>query len=136
MIHVYIAGPFGAASSELIEANIVAAEAVAAEIIDRGEDRFVTLCPHSLGRAFINGPGTSKYWYAATLSHLKRCDVMCLAPNWRTSHGVTQIEMPWCAEAGVPVFDDVDALLRFFKARKWAPPRRRVVEGSRILGGK
>lgn len=110
MIHVYIAGPFTAPTDEQIEANILAAESVAAEILRR-TDQIVCVVPHSLGRSFKRGPGSPRYWYDATLSLLTRCDALVLVPGWESSKGM-RAEVEWCRGHGVPVFHEVEELLR------------------------
>lgn len=110
MIHVYVAGCFTAPTEEQIEANILAAEAVAAEIL-RHTDQIVCVVPHSLGRMFKRGPGSPQYWYDATLSLLTRCDALVLVPGWESSSG-TRNEVAWCRANDVPVFHGLDELLR------------------------
>jgi hypothetical protein len=86
MILVYIAGPFTADTPEEIDANIDAAEKVAAQIIGSSE-RFSVICPHSLGRNFKDGPGSPEYWYKATMTMAKTCDVVVTVPGWEKSRG-------------------------------------------------
>lgn len=92
MIKVYIAGPFSAETTEEIDANIDAAELVAAEIIGQSE-RFAVICPHSLGRSFKNGPGSPEYWYRATMAMAHDCDACVTVSGWEKSRGsVAEVE--------------------------------------------
>jgi hypothetical protein len=109
MIHVYIAGRFTAPTEEEIEQNILAAEAVAREIIS-ASDRFVCLVPHSLGRMFKRGPGYPDYWYRATASMLHRCDAILMVEGWKWSKG-SIAEKIWAQDNGMPIFFSVSGLL-------------------------
>lgn len=113
MILVYIAGPFTAATLEQIDANIDAAEKVAAQIIGSSE-RFAVIVPHSLGRNFKQGPGAPQYWYRATLAMAKACDVLVTVPGWEKSRGSVK-EVEWFTQRKRQVFHSADELLEEFE---------------------
>lgn len=112
---VYIAGPFtvlnpfGKPDLPKIEMNVRSAEEVARKII-RHSDKFACLVPHSIGRYFAEGPGSPKYWYAATLEMANRCDYMVMVPGWEQSTG-SKRERDRFIEMGRPVFTSPEALL-------------------------
>lgn len=109
MILVYIAGAFTASTSEGIDANIDAAEKVAAQLIG-SSDRFAVICPHSLGRNFKDGPGSPRYWYDATMTMAKACDVVLTVPGWEKSKGAIN-EVAWFAERKRGIYHDAQSLI-------------------------
>ena len=117
MILAYVAGPYTADTDEAIEANILAAEAVARELIERTDSKVSPIIPHSIGRNFKHGPGDYQYWIAATLEMLKPCDCLVTVPGWERSSGARG-EVEWCRAHGTPVFHSVDRLIEWIESKE------------------
>jgi len=117
MILVYIAGPFTADTDEEIDANIDAAEKVAAQLIGSSE-RFAAIVPHSLGRNFKHGPGSPKYWYKVTMQMAKSCDVILTVPGWEKSKGSLN-EVAWFAERKRGIYHSVSDLIEDLGRDRW-----------------
>lgn len=113
MILVYIAGPFTADTPEDVDANIDAAEKVAAQIIG-SSSKFVVIVPHSLGRSFKDGPGSPDYWYRATMTVAKQCDVVVTVPGWERSRG-SGAEVAWFSKTKRGIYHSVPDLLADFR---------------------
>lgn len=118
MILVYVAGPFTALDSfgrpdlPKVEINIRNAEGMARRVIQRS-DRFACLVPHSIGRYFVEGPGSPDYWYAATMEMANRCDCALMVPGWESSTG-SKRELQRFLDVGKPVFGGVEALIEWY----------------------
>jgi len=102
---VYIAGPFRAANSWLVEQNIRRAEELALRVAEAGA---MPLCPHCNTR-FFNGTLTDEFWLAGTMALLERCDAIVLTDRWPASSGCRS-ERARAVELGIPIFYDTDAV--------------------------
>ena len=107
---IYIAGAFDGKTDLDIESNIVAAENLAAEVIEKTGHGVI--CPHSMGRNFKHGPGDREYWFASTLAMMERCDAVIFRDGWRLSE-VAKMEADRAGSIGLPVFDDVEILANY-----------------------
>ena len=96
----YVAGPYRAASESAVVRNIRNAEAVAAELWKIG---FAVICPH-MNSALMNGICPDHVWLQGDLVMLERCDLVVLAPGWKSSSG-TLAEINRANERGIPVFE-------------------------------
>ena len=82
----YISGPYTAPTPEAVEANILKAAAVAAEVAALG---YAVFCPHT-NSYWVDGakPGLSyEYWVEADLAILAKCDLMVMVQGWEWSNG-------------------------------------------------
>ncbi len=95
----YVAGPYRAASESAVVRNIRNAEAVAAELWKAG---FAVICPH-MNTALLGGICPDDVWLKGDLVMLERCDLIVLAPGWRTSAG-TLAEINKANELGIPIY--------------------------------
>lgn len=100
MLHVYVAGPFGAKHLLQNRYNVLMAEMAGACVAIAGH---VPIIPHANTANFqdllqLFGARTPEedlqFWYQATASMQKRCDATLMLPNWKTSRGATQ-EFQW-----------------------------------------
>lgn len=104
-IVVYVAGPFRAASTWLIEKNIRKAEELAWDVWAAG---FTALCPHTNTR-FYQHSLPDEVWLEGDLELLRRCDVVLLVPGWETSSG-TKVEKEEALANGIPVVESIEHL--------------------------
>jgi len=112
MKHVYIAGPYRATTRWGVECNIRIAEQHAMMIA-----RFnaIPIIPHAMYRYF-DGTMCDDFWIAATLSILKRCDVIVMLPNWKDSEG-SKLEHEQAEADGLPIFYASEGGMR--ELQKW-----------------
>lgn len=109
---VYVAGPFRGRDAYEIECNIRRAEAVALEVWRLG---CAALCPHANTRYF-QGAADDAVWLTGDLAMLARCDALVLTPDWARSSGAAA-ERDFAIRRGLPVFESVDALADWVRAR-------------------
>lgn len=107
---VYVAGPFRAANSWDMEANIRAAETLALQAWRAG---FAVICPHANTR-FFQGAAPDEIWLEGDLEILKRCDAVLLTPTWKSSKGAVA-EAATAAEFKIPVFESLFSMCAWFK---------------------
>jgi hypothetical protein len=82
-LHVYVAGPFRAATPWLIEQNVRRAEEAALEVWRMGA---VAVVPHMLTRHFQDSLPDS-VWIEGLMSLMSVCDMMLVLPGWKNSEG-------------------------------------------------
>jgi len=110
-ILVYIAGPLTGKTEQETFDNIEVAEGLAYLAMLRS---FAVLCPHSLGRSFVNADElTPAFWYRTTLTMLLRCDAVLMAPLWKNSKGASN-ERRVALENDIPVFENLEDLVDAF----------------------
>lgn len=107
---IYIAGPFRAANTWLIESNIRRAETLALKVWALGA---AAVCPHANTR-FYQGILPDKTWLDGDLEILRRCDAIMLAPRWEKSSG-TLAEIELARDIGMPVFETLEKLKEWLK---------------------
>lgn len=102
---IYIAGPYTALTKEWIEVNILKAEEVGQQVLERGH---IPIIPHKITgmwhehRRFRDW--AHKDWMEKfCLPLLSRCDAMLLMDNWRVSRG-TRFEKLFAEEKGIEIF--------------------------------
>jgi len=107
MKFVYIAGPYSAKSDDWrsyfeIDANIRAAEEVAAELANAGVGFF---CPHTHSAHFeVFARGTyAKFWYELDMRFLEACDAILMLPRWIDSVG-SKAEYEQAIKLRMPIF--------------------------------
>lgn len=86
MVLVYIAGPYSAATQAGIEENVKAAQKLGAEVMAAFPGKILAIVPHSAGKG-LEDQGDYKFWIAATLELMGRCDGVVLRHNWSNSAG-------------------------------------------------
>lgn len=110
---VYVAGPFKAATNELIEANIRRAEAMGLEVAKLGA---TPLIPHANTRAFHTVIDEA-FMLEATKELMRRCDAVILCEGWQESAG-TRDEMCEAHWLGLPVFYSLFGLKNWLEGTK------------------
>lgn len=107
MLHIYIAGPFGARCLLQNRYNVLMAEMAGACVALSGH---VPIIPHANTASFLDllqarGHRTPEedleFWYKATASMQARCDAALFLPNWKTSKGATE-EFEWAVQNEQP----------------------------------
>ena len=86
LVLVYIAAPYSAPTQAGIEENVKAAQKLGAEVMTAFPGKVLAVVPHSVGKG-LEDKGDYKFWSAATLELMKRCDGVVLRHNWRNSPG-------------------------------------------------
>ncbi|MGV8921617.1 MAG: DUF1937 family protein [Pseudomonas sp.] len=105
---IYVAGPYRAATHELVAANIAAARQVAVLTAHLG---WFPICPHTNTAHFevdLEDKGDD-FWLAGTMALMERCDAVVLVPGWRYSSG-TLAEIHRAREMGLPIFTSAEGL--------------------------
>ena len=98
---VYVAGPYRAATRELIAENIAVARSVAVATARLG---WFPLCLHTNTAHFDDDlPGQDQFFLDGTLALMERCDAVVLINGWRYSAG-TLGEVHRARELGMPIF--------------------------------
>lgn len=110
---VYVAGPFRAENSWLIERNIREAEALALEVWRSGA---ACICPHANTRHY-QGAAPDSLWLDGDIEIMKRCDAVLTTWRWRSSHGARG-EVESAKIMGIPVFHEIKALRRWLEEQE------------------
>ena len=98
---LFIAGPYRADTPDGVEANIMAARAVAVDVWARGH---IALCPHLNTAHFEDDiPDNDGAWLNGAIEMLLRCDGVVLLPNWEQSKGARNEEVT-ARRNGLPVY--------------------------------
>lgn len=113
---VYVAGPYSAPTSEEIEENCRLARNCGRCIA--AITGVFPLVPHQLGIG-IEEIGDYKYWIAATLEVMRRCDAVFAMSTYKSSKGARG-EIVEATLIGLPVFFAVA------EVAEWAASRRNV----------
>jgi hypothetical protein len=108
MLVVYVAGPFRADNSWLIEQNIRRAEELSLKV---WQNDMAAVCPHTNTR-FFQGAADDDVWLKGDLEILERCDAVLLAPGWKDSRG-TIAEVSRANDLKLPVFVSIERLLEW-----------------------
>lgn len=123
---VYVAGPYRAATRELITENIAVARSVAVATARLG---WFPLCPHTNTAHFDDDlPGQDEFFLDGTLALMERCDAVVLINGWRYSSG-TLGEVHRARELGIPIFaclEDLPAAQEFAEQPSREPFQARV----------
>lgn len=96
---VYIAGPFRADNSWLVEQNIRRAEECALVLWKMG---FAVVCPHTSTR-FFDGTMDTERFIEGDLEILRRCDALILLIGYEGSRGSMR-EFDEAGGCGLPIF--------------------------------
>lgn len=80
---IYIAAPYRADNSWLVELNIRKAEELGFEVAKLGA---MPVVPHTMNR-FFDGTLTDRFWLDGALALMHKCDAVLLGPGWRRSEG-------------------------------------------------
>jgi hypothetical protein len=80
---VYIAGKYRGDTPWDVEQNIRNAESWALKVAQTGN---IPICTQAMYR-FFDKQMEDKFWIAATLEIMKRCDIVLLIPGWEVSVG-------------------------------------------------
>lgn len=83
---VFISGPYRAPTVYQIQQNINAARAVALRYWEQG---YAVICPHA-NTALMDGALPDHVWLDGDIELVKRCDVIVMMRNWRSSCGALQ----------------------------------------------
>ena len=123
---VYVAGPYRAATRELIAENIAVARSVAVATARLG---WFPLCPHTNTAHFDDDiPGQDQFFLDGTLALMERCDAVVLINGWRYSAG-TLGEVHRARELGMPIFaclEDLPTAEEFGEQYSLGPFQTRV----------
>jgi hypothetical protein len=111
---VYVAGPFTGADRVAVEANIMRAALRGVEVAKLGACPIV---PHSnTSLPEYEHVQSYKFWIAATLEMMRRCDALLTVPGWELSSGARG-EVNEMTNMGRPVFHDLAALAAWLDAK-------------------
>ncbi|MFA5054030.1 MAG: DUF4406 domain-containing protein [Parcubacteria group bacterium] len=94
---IYVAGPYRAATTESIQANIDRAAAAAQRLWRMG---WVPICPHLNSAHFDGDP---EWYLTGYLEVLRRCDAMYVLKDWVRSEG-TKAEIVEAANDCLPIY--------------------------------
>jgi len=99
---VYVAGPYRAETRAGVTLNIQTARAVGLAAIRKG---WSPIIPHAnTGDLDVIDPDIGdRFWLAATLELMTRCDAVLLCPGWERSAG-TLAEIDAANQQGLPVY--------------------------------
>ena len=98
---IYVAGPYRAATRELIANNIAAARTVAVQTAHLG---WFPICPHTNTAHFDDDlPNQDQFFLDGTMALMERCDAVVLVEGWRCSQG-TLGEIHRARELSMPIF--------------------------------
>ena len=103
---VYVAGPYRGDTPWDVECNVRQAEQATLELAQVG---FAPVCPHTMYR-FFDKVLPDSFWLGATLELMRRCDAVFVTDFWQLSLGA-RAEVADAKERGIPVFDDVTAII-------------------------
>jgi hypothetical protein len=97
----YVAGPYRDSRGHwFVHQNIETARRIAAELWARG---YAVICPHS-NTAHFDGVCNDQVFLDGLIAILLRCDLIVLAPRWKTSTG-TLDEIRAANRAGIAVVE-------------------------------
>ena len=96
---VYIAGPYRAKTVWQVEQNIIAAQAVAAQVL--GVHGLFPICPH-LNTRHMEGLADDDHMIAGTMELMRRCDAVIVTADWKRSAG-TRGEVEEAVRLRLPV---------------------------------
>lgn len=105
---VYVAGPYRSQTREGIELNIQSAKKVGTLALERG---WSAMIPH-MNTAHMDAivhQNNDKFWLAATMELMRRCDAVVLCPGWQKSAG-TLGEIHEAVKLGMPIYEAVEEL--------------------------
>lgn len=110
---VYVAGPFSGPTRADVEANIRRAEILGLEVAKVGACPWI---PHAnTQHPDFESLQPYRFWIAATLEQLRRCDAVIFTPDWRRSNGARG-EWQEATRLGKPIFLTVVELAEWLKA--------------------
>ena len=110
---VYIAGPYRAETLKAVTQNVRRAVAEATTLLF--QHGIMVICPHSMSHSWEKAQGFSEETLIAGDCELvRRCDAVLLLPGWAYSTGTAR-EREAAIEAGVPVFENRQELLKHFE---------------------
>jgi len=110
---IYIAGPYRGSCGWEIECNIQAARALGAKVVHAGA---YPVIPHS-NTSHFDGLATDKFWLAATLELLRRCDGVLFTEDWERSSGA-RAEHLEAKRLGLPCWHDMHELRGWLAAER------------------
>lgn len=97
----YVAGPYRDPCGQwFVHQNIEEARRISAELWALG---YAVICPHS-NTAHFDGVCSDQHFLDGLIAILLRCDLIVLAPRWKTSIGTLK-EIRAAHHAGIPVFE-------------------------------
>lgn len=102
MLTVYIAGPYSAATPDLVRENVRAARVIAERVAKAGA---MPVTPHFLSEG-IEDAMSEEDWYEGTMEVLAMCEVCWAMPGWERSKGA-RAEVEYAREAGIHVVSHV-----------------------------
>lgn len=102
---VYIAGPYRAKTTYLIEQNINKAKALALEVWKKGH---IAVCPHA-NTAHFDGELPDFVWLNGAIEIMKRCDAVVLVEGWENSAGTIK-EIEATKEVNISIYKSIDEL--------------------------
>lgn len=104
---VYVAGPYTQCNGRTIEQHIDDAADLAYQVWQAG---MTAICPHKNTQGFDDlGPDR---FHMGDLDILERCDAVIMVDGWENSFGA-KMERIVASWLGIPVFYDLDDLIRF-----------------------
>ena len=107
---VYVAGPFRASTTWAIEKNVRRAEEAGLAVVQLGA---MPLIPHCNTRYF-HGLMPDQFFLDGTLELMRRCDVLLLTGEWRTSSGCLK-EWEEAQRLKMPILFGVDDLRKYME---------------------
>ena len=121
-LRIYIAGPYRAATSSEVDANINRARDAMVELLHMGHTPF---CPHAhtarFERDYPHVP--SEIYLEQDLRWLNHCDAVLRLPGWESSAG-TRRELQEAADIGLAIYTSLDDVPRIWNYGDGGPVRR------------
>jgi len=108
----YIAGPYRAKTTELVEQNIKVARYHGLDLVQLG---IMPLIPHC-NTALMEDLNTPEYFLEGTMELMRRCDAVYVIPNYQSSQG-TLGEIAEAQRLGKPVFYSLQDLQTWLQAQ-------------------
>lgn len=112
---VYVAGRFSASDRAGVELNIQAAALVGIEVARLGACPMIPHC--NTAHPDFENVQPYKFWIAATLEQLRRCDALITVPGWELSSGARG-EVNAAHDMLKPVFHGIPDLAKWLARRK------------------
>jgi hypothetical protein len=109
MIRVYVAGAYSSDNVIGVLGNMRRGINQSLDILEAG---FAILCPWLDFQFGLNRPLTLGQYQANSIAWLEVSDAMFLVPGWEHSKG-TQAEIEVANDLGIPIYTDIDSLLRY-----------------------